>query len=133
MEIWIDIEGYEGKYRISNFGRVLSLSRKICWKEGTICRSLEEKFMTLQIFTGSHNTTYMAVWLRGKGPKRKYFIHKLVASHFLLNPENHPVVNHKDLNKFNNHVSNLEWISFAGNTQHYYDERKRIKKENAHF
>lgn len=58
---------------------------------------------------------------------RKY-IHRLVAEYFIPNPENLPQVNHKDFDKSNNHVDNLEWISKADNIQHSHDNGRMQKR-----
>lgn len=54
-------------------------------------------------------------------------IHRLVAYTFIENPNNKPFVNHKDGNKSNNHIDNLEWVTQSENTQHYYNELKTIQ------
>ena len=56
-----------------------------------------------------------------KGDRQPFRVHRLVALKYIPNPNNYPVVNHKDLNKSNNHVSNLEWCTVAKNTQHGYN------------
>ena len=60
--------------------------------------------------------------------KKMFYAHRLVAEHFLSNPENLPVVNHKDGNKLNNNVDNLEWVSYSDNTSHWHQSKE--KKEN---
>ena len=103
MEEWKDIKGYEGLYQISNKGRVKSLGNN---------KTKKEKILKPRKCNG-----YFSVRLCKKGEKPKPFdIHRLVAEHFLPNPDNLPVVNHKDENKLNNNVENLEWCTFAYNT-----------------
>ena len=103
MEEWRDIKGYEGLYQISNKGRVKSLNYKRTGKE--------------KIRKPGKRRGYFFITLYKKGEKPKSFdIHRLVAEHFLPNPDNLPVVNHKDENKLNNNVENLEWCTFAYNT-----------------
>lgn len=91
-EIWKDCKGYEGLYQVSNQGRVWSVKGQ-------------------RYFTGSvNNRGYYATTLTAKNGKRKTeMIHRLVALAFLDNPNNYPQVNHKDENKLNNCVDNLEW------------------------
>lgn len=102
-EIWRDVVGYEGKYKVSNKGRVKTFQRKII-------RILIPK-----------NEEYFSVDLSKFGKQKIILVHRLVAKAFIPNPENKPFVNHKDGNKLNNCVENLEWSTVAENTQHAYD------------
>ena len=84
------------------------------------------------------NTGYYQIVLR-KNKKRKYVrIHRLVALTFIPNPDNLPQVNHKDGNKLNNNIDNLEWCTNSENTQHGYDanlyhsKRRKIKVKATH-
>ena len=94
MEIWKDIEKYEGRYKISNLGRVKSLSRNI---KPTAPRQIYKtcKERILKTCIGSHG--YYHVSLEG----RKHCIHKLVAAAFIENPNKYNCINHKDGNKLN--------------------------------
>ena len=109
MEIWHDIEGYEGLYQISNKGRVKSLK---CGKE----RILRP---------GINIYGYMFVCLYHDNVKKCFKLHRLVAQAFIPNPENKPQVNHKDENKLNNCVNNLEW-STAKENSNYGTRNERI-------
>ncbi len=105
MEIWKDIDGYNGRYQISSCGRL---------------KSFAQDRVRGKIKTG-HTTAkgYKSVLLYdGCGKKRWCPVHRLVAEAFLSNPERLPQVNHKDENKANNHVSNLEWCTAAYNVSY---------------
>lgn len=111
QEIWKDIPGYEGYYQISNTGRVKSLSRKINYNHPKFSkRSMEEKILSPKITNG-----YLGINLYINKKRRSFLIHRLVAEAFIPNPLNLPQVNHKDENKFNNSVNNLEWCTLEYN------------------
>ena len=92
-EIWKDIKGFEGLYQVSNMGRVKSLRRNIILKS-RITRN-----------------GYERVNLSANNIPKLYSVHRLVANAFISNPDNLPQVNHKDENRTNNHVDNLEWCT----------------------
>ena len=113
MEIWRDIKGYEGIYQISNKGRVKSLNYR---------RTGKEKILK----PGKTKPGYLCISLYKKGEKCKCFsIHRLVAQAFLPNPDNLPIVNHKDENKLNNNVENLEWCNSEYNLN-YGNRNERV-------
>ena len=95
-EYWKDKKDYEGHYQVSNFGRVKSI------KFG------KERILKLRT---DKKTGYLHVVLCKDGKTKAFTVHRLVAEAFLPNPHNYPCVNHKDENKQNNNVSNLEWCS----------------------
>ena len=114
MEEWKDIKGYEGIYQISNKGRVKTLGnnrRKEKIREGI-----------------ADNTGYKRISLCKNGKEKKYSIHRLVAQAFLPNPDNLPVVNHKDENKLNNNVENLEWCTQKYNVNYSSSNGRPAKK-----
>lgn len=126
-EIWKDIEGYEGFYQVSNMGRIKSLERDIVsfHRNGRIMqKSVRHKDETIMI-GGLKNTGYKEVILSKNGKKKYYLIHRLVAQEFLENPNNLSTVNHKDENKQNNCVENLEWLSQKDNNN-YGERNKKI-------
>ncbi len=112
MEIWKDIKGYEGHYQISNYGRVLSLSK---WRKNgyTGYLSKEKYLKPYTNFRGVKN-----VILVKDGIKKGKTVHSLVLRSFISNPENKPCCNHKDCNPSNNHIDNLEWCTYKENIQH---------------
>lgn len=114
-EIWKDIEGYEGLYKISSFGRIYSVERtdKYGRKFGGSIRKPQKT-----------NSGYYIIALCKNSIQRPFLLHRLVAKHFLPNPDNLPVVNHKDRNTANNSVNNLEWCTQSYNVL-YEDAAKR--------
>lgn len=92
-EVWKDILGYEGHYQVSNKGRVKSL------KQG------KERILKQII----NKRGYLRICLIKNGKKKIYMVHRLVAKSFLPNPNSLPQINHKDEDKTNNKVENLEW------------------------
>lgn len=108
MEIWKDINGYEGYYQISNKGNVRSVDRfdGVHDRIGAVIKPNLKSNGYLQVGLRKHN-------------KRKWVgVHRLVAIHFIDNLENKPQVNHIDGNKQNNTVENLEWVTAKENQQH---------------
>ena len=112
MEIWKDIIGFEGLYKISTAGKVKSLGNG---------KSTNSNYKTgKEIKTGISTRGYEKIKLFKDG-KRYYFnVHRLVADNFLLNKDGKREVNHKDGNKLNNSVNNLEWVSASENQKHAY-------------
>ena len=113
-EEWRDIEGYEGLYQVSNLGRVKSLRDKNNKKRELI---LKPKTM---------RNGYLKVDLCKNGKQKTFTVHRLVATVFISNPKNFPVVNHKDENKLNNNISNLEWCTVLYNNC-YGTRLKKVK------
>lgn len=113
-EEWRDIKGYEGLYQVSNLGRVKSLRDKNNKKRELI---LKPKIM---------RNGYLKVDLCKNGKQKTFTVHRLVATVFISNPKNFPTVNHKDENKLNNNVSNLEWCTVLYNNC-YGTRLKKVK------
>lgn len=115
-EIWKDVVGYEGLYQVSNLGKIKSLSREYCHgnQYGVRTKKIDEKIMKQQITAFG----YCSVKLSKNKVCKHFQVHRLVAEAFILNPNNYPVVNHKDINKQNNCVDNLEWCTQKYNVLH---------------
>lgn len=103
IEEWKPIEGYEGRYEVSNTGKVRSLNFKRAVGE------VEE--MRLQ----DKGKGYLAVWLWYGEGRNSHYVRRLVAKAFIPNPQKLLEVNHLDEDKSNNHISNLEWCNRAYN------------------
>lgn len=120
IEEWRDIEDYKGWYQVSNLGNIRSLSRKV---RGTSRLGNDfiraTKAITLKPKCGG-TTDYLYVNLCKNNQVKYLSIHRLVAIAFILNPQNKAEVNHKDGNKKNNSVSNLEWTTRSENLKHRY-------------
>lgn len=105
------VVGLENKYMVSNKGEVLSNSYR---KQG-FCRKLAQT---------NHNG-YPHVNLCVNGKMKRFQVHRLVAMAFIPNPDNLPCVNHKDENKSNNHVENLEWCTQKYNNNYGTANKRR--------
>ena len=112
-EIWKDIQGYEGFYQISNLGNVKSLERVIDKGNG-ILQHRKERIMNKRESVDG----YYIAKLNVNKKSTSIAIHILVARHFIDNPNNYPEVNHKDCNRKNNQVDNLEWCTHQQNVEH---------------
>lgn len=124
-EIWKNIEGYEGLYQVSNLGRVKSLDKYLPDTLGRV--SFRKEKIICQLQRGG----YLAVQIWKKGKNKKFLVHRLVATAFIPNPDNLPQVNHKDENKANNNVDNLEWCTHQYNMDYGTRvERIRLKQLN---
>lgn len=109
MEVWKDIVGYEGIYEVSNYGRVKRLETLVKNKHGY--RVVKEKILNTPSYI------YQTVFL-SNGKVKQHYVHRLVATAFIPNPLNKEQVNHKDGNKLNNNLSNLEWVTKSENQIH---------------
>ena len=103
-EYWKPVVGYENLYEVSNLGRIRSFDRWVKSKNGSIriCRG-----RILKPYTNKDGYLYVVLCKNNK--HKTYKVHRLVAEAFLPNPDNLPQVNHKDENKQNNNVENLEF------------------------
>lgn len=116
-EIWKDIVGYEGRYQVSDQGRVKSLARQD--RNGHF---RDERILNQQ----KRNRGYMCVHLSKDSNTKWFLVHRLVASAFVPQSEGNEIVNHIDNNPSNNKASNLEWTTYKGNMQ-WASKQKRMK------
>lgn len=130
-EIWKDVVGYEGYYQVSNLGRVRSLDRMVRGSSNNIriAKGRMLKFCDLK-------DGYLGVGLHKCGKALTKSVHRVVIEAFADNLENKPTVNHKDGNKHNNCIDNLEWSTYSENNLHAYktglnkSNIRRCKKVN---
>lgn len=116
-EIWKDIEGYEGLYKVSNLGRVKS------FRKSSKYGAPDELILKPNIITSG----YEVVTLYKERSKSKFQVHRLVANAFIPNPLLLPCVNHKDENKVNNCSENLEWCTYQYNNNYGTARVRRIE------
>ena len=122
-EIWKRIRGYD--YAISSHGRIKSLERTITMRNGKT-RSIKETIRSPEVIRG-----YAVIDLYNeKGKRKNYLVHRLVAKAFIPNPLSLPQVNHKDENKLNNHVDNLEWCTASYNLMYGLGASKRNRNHS---
>ena len=116
---WKDIVGYENEYQINQFGEIRTLKDSPKLKKYDVLKP--------QI---SKRNGYVYQMLYKNGKEKLLRVHRLVAMAFLPNPNNLPQVNHKDGNKQNNSVDNLEWCEQSDNMKHAYKNGLQIPSEN---
>jgi len=123
-EIWKDVVGYEGLYKVSSLGRVKGVDRII--KAKFINHETQKvKGQILKPFTNKQG--YVRVTLNINQKVNKFSVHRLVAQAFIPNPDNKPQVNHKDEKRDNNNVDNLEWVTAKENSN-YGTRLEKISK-----
>ena len=122
---WVDIKGFEGRYKINQYGEVLSTGKSEN-KTGTGNYDRKEKILT----QSTNNKGYKIVHLYKDRKDHQLLVHRLVAEMFLDNPYNYEVVNHKDENPENNCLENLEWCTQKYN-MNYGTSKYRIGKKNS--
>ena len=121
QELFVDIEGYEGLYQISNLGNVKSF------------KSVSKNKILKPVLRKG----YATVILRKNKVNKIHSIHRLLATAFISNSDNLPEVNHIDGNKLNNNLSNLEWCTHLENMRHAFNsglvERKPLTDEQKKY
>lgn len=115
MEIWKPVVGYESLYEVSNFGNVRSLNYR---------RTGQKKILS----STTSKEGYKKISLYKEGKMKQVYIHRLVAQAFIPNPNDYPIINHKDENPSNNHVSNLEWCTIAYNNSYGTAIERKVEK-----
>ena len=120
-EIWKDVVGYEKSYEVSNLGRVRSKRRFVSGRGRGLHASGG------RLIKPFNRYAYVGVVLSQNGKATQYYLHRVVATAFVPNPNNRAEVNHKDGDKHNNVASNLEWVSHSENGLHAYRIGLRVR------
>lgn len=131
-EEWRDIPRYLGYYQVSTYGRVRSYPKEVSYMNpnGTFSYKVIGGNIIKPQF---HNNGYAAVTLvKNNAWERQEHIHRLVAEAFIPNPQNLPLVNHKDENPSNNHIGNLEWCTYHYNANYGTANERRSKTQRLH-
>lgn len=123
QEIWKDVKGYEGLYQVSNLGRVRSLDRVV---KASYNSTMLKKGKILK--QQKNENGYLYVFLTKDKKEKNCRVHRLVAEAFIPNPLKLPQVNHKDENKLNNCVENLEWCDGKYNCNYGTCTERRSEK-----
>ena len=115
-EEWRDIPGYEGLYKVSNTGKILSLD-------------YAHRGYAQELVPKVNNKGYLWVQLKHNNQRKDCLIHRLVAEAFIDNPNGFPLINHKDENKKNNNSWNLEWCTRKYNANYSLDRHPERRLE----
>lgn len=121
MEVWKDVVGFEGLYRVSNTGLVKTVPR---------IDSLGRNVREIVLKTRHNNRGYVQVHLYKDGKGYMQLLHRVVATAFLPNPTNLPQINHKDEDKDNNALSNLEWCTNLYNRRYGTGYQRSCEKHD---
>lgn len=113
-EIWKDVNGYEGYYKVSNFGKIKSCLRIVKHGLGNADRTIKSRI--IKPYNDNHG--YHMVSLSKDGKVKKHKVHRIVAEAFIPNPENKPTENHLNEIRNDNRASNLEWATYKENNDH---------------
>ena len=116
MEIWKSVVGYEGFYEVSDMGNVRGLDRVV--SRGAVAMKRKGKMMNFSLHHKGYRKASLSKVENGISKQRAFFVHRLVASAFIENPNYKNQVNHIDGNKLNNCVENLEWVTNQENIDH---------------
>lgn len=119
-EVWKDIVGYEGLYKVSNKGNVYSVERK----------NSRGRKIGGRIIKPINSDGYLKLYLYKNGMRKNKYVHRLVAEAFIPNHNKYLEINHKDEDKTNNHIENLEWCTREHNINHGTRTKKVRQKQS---
>ena len=120
------VVGYGGYYEVDQFGRVFSVERVISVNDNG--RKYEKRVSGRQMKQCLKNNGYKSVSLTKDGVTKAFYVHRLVAEAFIPNPDNLPMVNHKDEDKTNNFLENLEWCTAQYNNTYGNKAKRQANK-----
>ena len=120
------VKGYEGYYEVDQFGRVYSVDRIIPVNDNG--RNYSKQLQAKQMKQSVNTNGYKIVSLTKDGKTKNLYVHRLVAEAFIQNEDKLPMVNHKDEDKTNNFVENLEWCNASYNRTYGKAVEKQAKK-----
>lgn len=124
-EIWKDIKDFEGLYQVSNMGRVKSLARVILRNNGK-----KQTFKEKIIKQATNKQGYYQISLWKNGIEKRYLLHRLIAEHFIPNPENKPCIDHINTDPTDNRIENLRWCTYKENNNNPLTVKHRSKPRN---
>lgn len=120
-EVWVDVKGYEDLYQVSNMGRIKSKPQRVDCKSGRSFFLHERIIKTCVI-----NAGYKRIVFHKDKKTTSKLVHRVVAEHFLPNPQGLEQVNHKNENKLDNRLENLEWCDRVYNALYGTSQQRRI-------
>lgn len=126
MEQWKELKGYDGRYAISNHGRIKSL-----WHEHSVGfenREIRKVYAEKMVAITDNGKGYKIVSLSKNGKRKNFYVHRLVAEYFLENKDGCDIVNHKDFNTGNNASDNLEWCTQKENIDYSLSNNRGKRK-----
>jgi hypothetical protein len=115
IEQWEDVVGYEDYYMVSSLGNIKSKNRIVKNSRGDSTRFIASTLLKQVNYMGYNCVCFCVA---GKIKQKVVKVHRIVAESFILNYNSKPCVNHIDGNKLNNRLDNLEWVTYAENSQH---------------
>jgi hypothetical protein len=125
MEIWKSIKNYEGIYEASNLGRIKSLKRVVL-NNGSYSGSVTKNELILKQHKNKYG--YYVVTLQKNKIRTHKSVHRIIAETFIDNINNYNEVNHKNFDKSDNKIENLEWCNRSQNINHYVDSMSKSSK-----
>ena len=127
-EEWRPVPGWENVYQVSSEGRVKNITRDVRSPWGF--RKVEGRLMSLL----ANGNGYRFLYLKRGNTRTKAYVHRLVALAFIENPDGKTYVNHKNRDRADNRLANLEWATESKNTQHYLaDDRAKALRDTGDF
>ncbi|MBD9534663.1 HNH endonuclease [Stenotrophomonas sp. STM01] len=133
QECWREVAGFEGRYEVSDHGRVRSIERRVpmVYRNGVMGTKLHRQ-RVLRLHTWGAKYPGI-VLLDAGGERHRLMVHRMVAEAFIPNPSNLPQVNHIDADTMNSCSDNLEWCDQAHNVSHSYKIGNRVVGRRHHF